>query len=67
MHEIISSAPMCRPRVRKLCTQAAASCPGSALQNMDCRIRSVASSFDSDSPKNMMVFTHSALATCRAS
>jgi len=67
MHETISSAPMCSPRVRKLCTHATASCAGSALLNIDCRIRSVAWSLESDSLRNMMVLTHSALATCRAS
>lgn len=44
MHAVMSNAPMCRPRVRKLCTHATASCPGIALVNMDCRVRSVASS-----------------------
>ena len=67
MHDTISSDPMCRPRVRKLCTHATASCAGRALLNIDWRIRSVASSLDSDSLRNMIVLIHSALATCRAS
>ncbi len=67
MHDTISSDPMCSPRVRKLCTHATASCAGSALLNMDWRIRSVAWSLDSDSLRNMIALTHSALATWRAS
>lgn len=67
MHEVMSSAPMCRPRVRKLWTHATASCPGIALVNMDCRTRSVASSLDSELLRSMMDLIHRDLATWRAS
>ena len=67
MHAVMSNAPICRPRVRKLCTHATASCAGSALLNIDWSTRSVASSLDSEDPRNMMVLTQSDLATWRAS